>query len=277
MAITFLAAVAMLTLWMSGQPAKTHGDVLASTMTLQVSPCFNVDPGIGNPNRDDHFRWAQQQDSTKLANNLAWKIGIIFNCSSMSGDQLVRGFGAMSGIIADYVSNPACFNNDVSVTGRDRSAHERWARTKSREQVRDNLQWKAVAAMKCLNRDYQVAFFADESAAVAKIPSGGGGDGGAGCRSEYTMNAPSSAGVYQKINISFSAPADHNPKGWIGIYAAGATPGKEGYASWEYVSAERQCSGAVTLPGVPAGQYVVYYFLDSGYDKIASRSNLSVR
>jgi hypothetical protein len=178
--ITFLAALAMLTLWTLARPAKTHGDVLASTMTPQGSPCFNVDPGIGNPSRDDHYRWAQQRDSNVLMNNLAWKIGIIFNCSSVNGDQLASGFGAMSGIIGDYVSNPACFNNDVAVTGRDRSAHERWARTKSREQVRDNLQWKAVAAMKCLNRDQQVAFFADESAALAKIPSGNGGGGGGG-------------------------------------------------------------------------------------------------
>jgi hypothetical protein len=152
---------------------------------FQGSRCFDVDPGIGNPNRDDHYRWAQPIDSTRLMNNLSWKIGILFNCQYVSGDQLARGFGQMSGIIGDYVSNPACFNNDPNVTGRDRGAHEQWARTKTREQVRNNLQWKAVAAMKCLNRDYQLAFFADESAVLARIPSGrgggGGGTGSAGC------------------------------------------------------------------------------------------------
>ncbi|HEY0347836.1 MAG TPA: PAN domain-containing protein [Pyrinomonadaceae bacterium] len=112
-----------------------------------------------------------------------------------------------------------------------------------------------------------------ETCCISGVKAGGGG----GCRSEYTMNAPSSAGVYQKINISFTAPADHDPRGWMGIYAAGATPGKDGNASWEYVSAEHQCSGAVTLNGVPAGQYVVYYFLTGAYDKIATRSNLTVR
>ena len=147
---------------------------------FQGSRCFDVDPGIGNPNRDDHYRWAQPIDSTRLMNNLSWKIGILFNCQYVSGDQLARGFGQMSGIIGDYVSNPACFNNDPNVTGRDRGAHEQWARTKTREQVRNNLQWKAVAAMKCLNRDYQLAFFADESAVLARIPSGSGGGGGGG-------------------------------------------------------------------------------------------------
>lgn len=198
MGITFLATLALLTLWTT-QPSKTHGNVLGTTMTPQGSPCFNVDPGIGNPSRDDHYRWAQQRDSNVLMNNLAWKIGIIFNCSSVNGDELARGFGAMSGIIGDYVSNPACFNNDVAVTGRDRSAHEQWARAKSREQVRDNLQWKAVAAMKCLNRDYQVAFFADESAALARIPSGNGGGGGGGGSANWTGSWTSTEGGFMNL------------------------------------------------------------------------------
>src|SRR6266446_5084722 len=67
---------------------------------IQGSRCFDVDPGIGNPNRDDHYRWAQQVDSTRLMNNLAWKIGIIFNCQYVSNDQVVRGFGEMSAMIA---------------------------------------------------------------------------------------------------------------------------------------------------------------------------------
>jgi hypothetical protein len=215
MSITFLAALAMLTLLTLAQPAKTHGYVLAGTMSLQGSPCFNVDPGIGNTSRDDHYRWAQQQDATKLTNNLAWKIGILFNCSSVSDDQLAKGFGEMSGIIGDYVSNPACFNNDQSVTGRDRSAHERWARTKTREQVRDNLQWKAVAAMKCLNRDQQVAFFADQSAALAKIPSGG--DGGTG-------NAGGSLGGYWKVTccneeLSWDVTINQQGNGFSGAFS----------------------------------------------------------
>ena len=33
---------------------------------IQGNRCFDVDPGIGNPSRDDHYRWAQQFDSTKV-------------------------------------------------------------------------------------------------------------------------------------------------------------------------------------------------------------------
>ena len=187
MTIPFLAALAILALLTLSRPARSSGETNTPAVAIQGSPCFAVDAGIGNTNRDDHFRWAQQVDSTKLMNNLAWKIGIVFNCSSVSGDQVAKGFGQMSGIIGDYVSNPACFNNDEAVTGRDRSAHERWARSRTREQVRDNLQWKAVAAMKCLNRDNQVAFFADESAVLAHIPSsdGGGEGGGTGSSGQY--------------------------------------------------------------------------------------------
>lgn len=163
------------------QLTSANKTAVATTDPIQGSRCFDVDPGIGNPSRDDHYRWAQQFDSQKLMNNLVWKIGIIFNCRDASGDQLARGFGAMSAIVANYVSNPACFNNDSGVVERNAAAHEQWARTKTREQVRDNLQWKAASAMRCLNRDYQLAFFADQSAALARIPgvsSGGRPDGG---------------------------------------------------------------------------------------------------
>jgi hypothetical protein len=101
--------------------------------------------------------------------------------------------------------------------------------------------------------------------------------GGGGCRSQYTIDAPSSLAAYEPVNVNFTAPADHEPKGWIGIYVAGATPGKDGYAGWAYVGADHQCSGTVTINGIPAGQYVVYYFLDGGYSKIGPRANLTVR
>jgi hypothetical protein len=101
--------------------------------------------------------------------------------------------------------------------------------------------------------------------------------GGGGCQSNYTIDAPSSAGVYQEVNVNFTAPADHDPKGWLGIYAANATPGRDNYSSWEYVYHEHQCAGSVKLRGVAAGQYVVYYFLDGGYNKVAARTNLTVR
>jgi hypothetical protein len=100
--------------------------------------------------------------------------------------------------------------------------------------------------------------------------------GGGGCGSEYTLEAPSSASANQAANFNFTAPADHDPRGWIGIYAPGATPGKDGWNAWEYVGHDHQCSGSVKL-AVPAGQYVVYYFLDGSYSKIGPRANLTVR
>jgi hypothetical protein len=33
----------------------------------------------------------------------------------------------------------------------------------------------------------------------------------------------------------------------------------------------------VKLRGVAAGQYVIYYFLNGGFDKIGARANLTVR
>lgn len=130
--------------------------------------CFAADPGVGSTNRNDHLGWARMQDSQRLSNNLSYKIGLLFNCSSVSDGQLVNAFADMSVIIANYVSDPACFNGDGGAVGRDREGHAGWARTKSRQQLRDNLNWKVQSAFRCLDREHQVAFFADISAAVAR-------------------------------------------------------------------------------------------------------------
>jgi hypothetical protein len=107
--------------------------------------------------------------------------------------------------------------------------------------------------------------------------SGTKAGGGGGCGSQYTMNAPSSIDRNQQLNVGFTAPSNHDPKGWIGIYLAGATPGKDGYSAWSYVGHDHECSGSVAVAGVPPGQYVVYYFLDGTYTNIGPRSSLTVR
>lgn len=258
---------------------------IAEVFAIQDSPCFAIDPGLGNTNRDEHYRWAQQQDSTKLMNNLAWKIGILFNCSSVSGDQLAKGFGQMSGIIADYVSNPTCFNDDPHVTGRDRSAHEKWARTKTREQVRDNLQWKAVAAMKCLNRESQLAFFADESAALARVPSssereGGGGESGSGrgggnCPgvAGYSVTIePNTARIGDSITVRLTIPGGNPPQGsWVGIFKG------DSYLNYSYLADLKPSFTRIFPVPMDAGQFEVRVLLDSGYSNVAVRCNFTVQ
>jgi hypothetical protein len=279
--LVILLAASASQLWRTAA-SPAHKAIL-NAFAFQGSRCFDVDPGIGNPKRDDHYRWAQQQDSTKLMNNLAWKIGILFNCSSVNDDQLAKGFGEMSGIIGDYVSNPACFNNEPNVTGRDRGAHERWARTKTREQVRDNLQWKAVSALRCLNRDNQVAFFADESEVLAKIPSNndGGGNssgGGAGGNCQGTMGyavtvTPNAVRPEGTFSVNVTVPGGNPPeRSWVGLFKDDQSLNKYGYLEDIKPAFTRN----FTAPK-ESGQFEVRVLLDSGYSNVAVRCNFTVQ
>lgn len=158
----------------TGNNSANNGE-MASPVAFQN--CFESDPAVGSTDRDAHYRWAQQQNPDALARNLSYKIGLLFNCSSVSGDQLANAFADISVIVANYISDPACFGGDTGVTGKQRAPHEQWARTKTREQVRDNLAWKMAKAMKCLSREQQNTFFADVSSVVANAPSSEGGEG----------------------------------------------------------------------------------------------------
>ena len=62
--------------------------------------CFAADPEIGSTNREGHHAWAQRQTSERLASNLASKIGMLFNCSSVEDEKLVNLFADISVIIA---------------------------------------------------------------------------------------------------------------------------------------------------------------------------------
>jgi hypothetical protein len=106
--------------------------------------------------------------------------------------------------------------------------------------------------------------------------SAGGKSGGTGdCKADYSMNAPKDVAMNEELKVSFTAPANHDPKGWIGVFEAGADPKDGRPIRRENVGAQHQCSGSVTLKGVATGEYDVYYFLDSGYKNIGARSKLT--
>jgi hypothetical protein len=135
-----------------------------------VNTCFANDPGMASTNRNDHYNWAQRQDGARLEANMRNKINLLFNCPSVTDDQLSSAFADFSVVIARYAQNAACFRGDQGVINTDWSAHKEWARTKSRDQLLGNLQWKMAAAFKCLNRAGQSSLFADSSVAAAKAP-----------------------------------------------------------------------------------------------------------
>jgi len=95
------------------------------------------------------------------------------------------------------------------------------------------------------------------------------------CKADYSMNAPKDVAMNEELKVSFTAPANHDPKGWIGVFESGDDPKNGRPISRANVGATRQCSGSVTLKGVATGEYDVYYFLDEGYKNIGPRAKLT--
>ena len=134
--------------------------------------CFSADRAMGSTKRNDHYNWAQEQNASRLEANLKSKIEFLYKCSSVSGEGFANLFADISSAIANSVQNTACFNNDRGATGADRTAHYDWAKTKTRQQVFQNLQWKTVAGFRCLDSSGQKSFFADLSVLIAQAGAG---------------------------------------------------------------------------------------------------------
>lgn len=241
---------------------------------LPFQNCFAIDPAMGSIMRNDHYGWAQQQDSARLINNLTYKIGLVFDCSSVNGDQLARSFGTMSSIVANYASNPACFNNDAGVVNRNQYAHERWARFKTRTEVRDSMVWKTASAFRCLDRNRQVAFFADLSAAVANVPNDNAGPASASnCRTEsYSMAGVPPARPGQQVTVNYTAPSNHSAEDWIGIFRIG---GDRTNLDWKRVP-QGPC-GYILLVAPGPGEYKIYYVISNSPNQMIPQAHLSVR
>jgi len=83
-----------------------------------------------------------------------------------------------------------------------------------------------------------------------------------------------SQGTY--VHVDFATPASElNNENWIGIYAAGSSPGNGSSTSWQYVSA---ASGTATFDtsGLSPGSYSVWYCYNNGYTVLAGPVTLTV-
>jgi hypothetical protein len=105
--------------------------------------------------------------------------------------------------------------------------------------------------------------------------TGGKNESNKPCLANYSMNAPKDVAMNEELKVSFTAPAGHDPKGWIGVFLSGDDPKKANPVSRQSVGAQHQCTGSVTLKGVSTGEYDVYYFLDEGRDKVGPRAKLT--
>ena len=133
-----------------------------------VSNCFASDPAMGSTNRNDHYSWAKTQVSSRLAANVKLKIDLFYNCPSVDDYTFQASFASVSAIIGKYTQNSTCFTNDPGAKNSDVRAHYDWAKTKTRQQLFENLQGKITEGFKCMSRWEQEAFFADISASIAQ-------------------------------------------------------------------------------------------------------------
>lgn len=78
------------------------------------------------------------------------------------------------------------------------------------------------------------------------------------------------------VNFSYATPATQlNSENWIGIYAAGTSPGQGSSATWQSAPA---ASGTVTFDtsSLSPGTYTVWYCYDNGYTELAGPVNLVI-
>lgn len=133
--------------------------------------CFAADPGAGGMDAKAHYDWAAKQDTVTLANNLSYKIGLLFNCSSPTEGTLSAIFADISVLLTAYRMDPSCFGGDVGVLNTNWEDHYDAFRGRKdrRNLLRDNLSWKLASAIKCLQRDRssQLSLFANASTKIA--------------------------------------------------------------------------------------------------------------
>ena len=239
------------------------------------NPCFASDMGAGVEDKSSHYNWAASRSADTVANNLAGKVAMVFNCASVTGDQLAQAFGQISSLIARSAPDVRCFNGDQGVLNTDAAGHESWARTKSRQQVRDNLAWKSAAAIRCLDAAHnRPEMFAAESVMLARVPGNAPAappvtlpTGSFSCNGQFAARAVTPVHVGSPVTINVSAPADHQATAWVGIAREGQHSDEAG-KNWDRVPAG-SC-GDVRLKAVDApGVYYAYVYPDNGYGVVA--------
>jgi hypothetical protein len=86
----------------------------------------------------------------------------------MDADKVSSAYADVSVVVARHVPDANCFNGDAGAANKVWSDHKSWSLDKPIRVMRENLQWKISAALKCLDRSRQNSFFADMSVAIAE-------------------------------------------------------------------------------------------------------------
>ncbi len=84
---------------------------------------------------------------------------------------------------------------------------------------------------------------------------------------------PDSVAAGERVTVDWSAPAEHSPTDWVGLYRSG-DPDTD-FLSWQYTGSPTAGSMTFTAP-LPAGQYEFRYFLDDGFTRAATSNTVTV-
>jgi hypothetical protein len=264
----FVLAVCMMT---ASAMERSKDGQPANGSTLVFEDCFGSDKGAASTNKTEHANWARRQSTKTLVDNLASKIAMVFNCTAVSDDQAVRAFAEASGVVARRLSEPvrvadkSCFSNDRGVLDPNDSAHASWARTKKRDQIRDNLIGKIGVALKCLKEgEPQAELFAEISTILARTPGGATGASASDCSGRtYSLAGIDPPKYGTAFSVNWTAPRNHPSNDYIAIYKANTSLSvAENRITWAYLSDPGPC-GVVNIwaiYGMKPGEYDVYIF-----------------
>lgn len=187
--LILIAGTIMAFIWFGDDdapPRNTNTNVNANVTSS--TDCFAGDPRAGSINRATHYSWAKDQTVGRLQGNLNFKLDLLFQCESMNAQRLAERYADVSVVIAGYVPDANCFGGDAGVVNNNASDHKAWGLNQGANGMRENLEWKTGAALKCLVGSRQASFFADVSVALA-----GGGD---------TVNDESNSNVNSNSNAN---------------------------------------------------------------------------
>jgi hypothetical protein len=131
--------------------------------------CFDADPGAAALDPQSHYQWGTQQDTDRLAANLAYKTELLFNCPSLSDSAVREAFIEISMFLVAMHLSPGCFAGDPAATSPDPQDHLT-AYGGRRDLMRDALSRRLASAIRCLreNRSDQIDLFVNTSIIIAR-------------------------------------------------------------------------------------------------------------
>lgn len=87
--------------------------------------------------------------------------------------------------------------------------------------------------------------------------------------------APTTAAPGGAVQVTFTSPANHSTRDWVGLYQVGAA--NSAFATFAYVPAGATGNMSLTLPKSATGNWEFRYFVNNTYERKASSASFAVQ